>query len=349
MRTEVATDSSTNRVLMTFQGSVETDAITSPPESRFRKSSSGAGLIAGSRSPSHSIRPSADNAGSAVGRSSRHSSELHDDEIRDVMSRRIGMTPAIWATDGEFRIGCARPPTRSSTVRRCVRRWSRTAATSLDPDDGDACITWSSHVREGWAGQLPENYEEQPRRHLVVEARDRGQPKIDLYNLVQNQVAIPARVPRAEPGSAAPEHPGWSLGMSSSATAPLWACAIIGSYGCTTPAIAHRSARAQGRADANVSKEDWQRRQAPLRQADGSHPISPTTRRSICIRVQTLDTARPAPKLTSMTIPRWAVGPTTALWKKMRRTAHSVDRIRYRIVAPHQSPQIRRPHTVNAS
>lgn len=74
-----------------------------------------------------------------------------------------------------------------------VRRWSAPAANSLDPDDGDTYYVVLTHVREAWADRLPENYAEQ-RYAIAVELWDRDRPEIDIFNLVQNKVRVPARV-----------------------------------------------------------------------------------------------------------------------------------------------------------
>lgn len=74
-----------------------------------------------------------------------------------------------------------------------MRRWATPASTSLDPDDGDVYHLVLSHVREPWADRLPEDYTRQ-RYELVVELWNRDRTDVDLYNLVQNRVAVPARV-----------------------------------------------------------------------------------------------------------------------------------------------------------
>lgn len=191
---EVATDSSTNRVLMTFEGSVETDAIAIHPvpipEEFVRGRADRWISIALAFDPPVRRQRREYLAGKIKVDLFRNFSV---DEIRDVMGHQDpdGRT----AIPGDRRrIQDRLRPTATllngSTLH--VRRWSAPAATSLDPDDGDAYHVVLSHVREDWASQLPENYEEQPYA-LVVELWDRDRPKIDLYNLVQNRVAIPAQ------------------------------------------------------------------------------------------------------------------------------------------------------------
>ncbi|MPY92711.1 MAG: S8 family serine peptidase [Acidimicrobiia bacterium] len=74
-----------------------------------------------------------------------------------------------------------------------VRRWTPKAAASLNPDDGDTYYLVLTHAREAWAERLPEDYTRQ-RYALAIELWDRERPEVDLYNLVQNQVRVPARV-----------------------------------------------------------------------------------------------------------------------------------------------------------
>lgn len=50
-----------------------------------------------------------------------------------------------------------------------------------------------SHFREVWADRLEEEYKTQ-RYAVCVELHDRTRTDINLYNLVENQVQLPARV-----------------------------------------------------------------------------------------------------------------------------------------------------------
>lgn len=74
-----------------------------------------------------------------------------------------------------------------------VRRWTAPAANSLLPDDGDTYYLVLSHFREAWADRLDEEYDAQ-RYAVCVELHDRERNDINIYNLVQNQVRLPARV-----------------------------------------------------------------------------------------------------------------------------------------------------------
>jgi hypothetical protein len=74
-----------------------------------------------------------------------------------------------------------------------ARRWEASHARSLDPDDGDTYYVVLTHTREGWADRLPEDYTAQ-RYALAVELWDRERTDINLYDLVQSQVRVPATV-----------------------------------------------------------------------------------------------------------------------------------------------------------
>jgi hypothetical protein len=74
-----------------------------------------------------------------------------------------------------------------------VRRWRAAHANSLSPDDGDTYFLVVSHATAPWAGHLADAYEKQ-RYAIAVSLSDRERPEVNLYNLVQQQVRVPARV-----------------------------------------------------------------------------------------------------------------------------------------------------------
>jgi hypothetical protein len=74
-----------------------------------------------------------------------------------------------------------------------VRRWEVPGARSLDPDDGDTYHVVLTHVREPWADRLADEYTTQGYA-VAVELWDRDRVDVDLYNLVQSQVRVPARL-----------------------------------------------------------------------------------------------------------------------------------------------------------
>lgn len=74
-----------------------------------------------------------------------------------------------------------------------VRRWRAAHANSLSPDDGDTYFLVISHATAPWAGHLADLYETQ-RYAVAVSLSDRDRPEVNLYNLVQQQVRVPARV-----------------------------------------------------------------------------------------------------------------------------------------------------------
>jgi subtilisin family serine protease len=118
---------------------------------------------------------------------------MSPDEIREVMGRQ-GDDRAPIPGDRRRLQGRLRPTSRlvlGSTLQ--ARRWLAPHARSLDPDDGDTYYVVLTHIREAWADRLPEDYNVQ-RYALAVELWDRERTEIDLYNLVQNQVRVPATV-----------------------------------------------------------------------------------------------------------------------------------------------------------
>lgn len=192
---EAATDSSANRVLMTFEGTVETDAIAihpvPVPEEFVRGRADRWISIALAFDPPVRRQRREYLAGRIKLDLFRNFSV---DEIRGVMGRQDPDDRNDIPNDRR-RIQDRLRPTATllngSTLQ--VRRWSAPAGTSLNPDDGDTYHVVLSHVREPWAGRLPERYDNQTYA-LVVELWDRDRPEIDLYNLVQNRVAVPAQV-----------------------------------------------------------------------------------------------------------------------------------------------------------
>lgn len=116
------------------------------------------------------------------------------DDLRDIMGRQDPDDRKALPADRRRIQQQLRPPgtvTLGSTLQ--VRRWSAPAGNSLNPDDGDTYYVVLTHVREAWAGRLAEEYLTQ-RYAISVELWDRDRADIDLYTLVQEQVAVPARV-----------------------------------------------------------------------------------------------------------------------------------------------------------
>lgn len=74
-----------------------------------------------------------------------------------------------------------------------VRSWDAPAANSLSEDDGDTYYVALSHAGEGWAERMADDYSSQSYA-LAVELWDRDRVEVDLYNLVQQRVEVPARV-----------------------------------------------------------------------------------------------------------------------------------------------------------
>jgi hypothetical protein len=74
-----------------------------------------------------------------------------------------------------------------------VRTWRADHAMSLSPDDGDTYFLVVSHSSAPWAGYLEDDYKSQ-RYAVAVALSDRERQEVELYNLVQQQVRVPARV-----------------------------------------------------------------------------------------------------------------------------------------------------------
>jgi hypothetical protein len=118
---------------------------------------------------------------------------IDPDEIREIMGRqgddRIPIPGDRRRVQGRLR------PTSTLVLGSTLqaRRWMASHARSLDPDDGDTYHVVLTHTREGWADRLPEDYAVQPYA-LAVELWDRDRTDINLYDLVQSQVRVPATV-----------------------------------------------------------------------------------------------------------------------------------------------------------
>lgn len=67
-----------------------------------------------------------------------------------------------------------------------VRRWRASAATSLDPNDGDTYYLVVTHIREPWANLAEPDYDRQ-RYGLAVELEDRGRQQINILDRIRDR------------------------------------------------------------------------------------------------------------------------------------------------------------------
>lgn len=67
-----------------------------------------------------------------------------------------------------------------------VRRWRASAATSLDPSDGDTYYLVVTHVSEPWASLAEQRYDRQ-RYGLAIELEDRGRQQINILDRIRDR------------------------------------------------------------------------------------------------------------------------------------------------------------------
>ncbi len=109
------------------------------------------------------------------------------DDLRELMARQPSGPDRLSLPSDRRRVQHLKPSTnavRYSTLQ--VRRWHASAATSLDPDDGDTYYLAVTHLSEPWAELAETGYNRQGYA-LAVELEDRGRQQINILERVRER------------------------------------------------------------------------------------------------------------------------------------------------------------------
>jgi hypothetical protein len=117
---------------------------------------------------------------------------IEPDDLREILGRQ-NPNGRVDLPNDRRRVKLLPTSTLVNGSTLVVRRWEPRAARSMDPDDGDTYYVALRHLKTPWADRLPGEYPSQ-RYALAVELWDRARVTLDLYNLVQLQVRVPARL-----------------------------------------------------------------------------------------------------------------------------------------------------------
>lgn len=191
----LAVDSTSNRVVMTFDGEVSVDSVVIHPIPIPEE------FATGSADREISVALAFD---PPVRRTRREylAGTMRVDLYRntalseiEAIHRRQDPDERVAMIDDRRRVTARLRPSSDrvlgSTLQ--VRRWRAPAANSLSVDDGDTYYLVVTHSSAPWGGNLKEEYLTQGYA-VAVELVDRDRTEVDLYNLVQQRVRMPARV-----------------------------------------------------------------------------------------------------------------------------------------------------------
>lgn len=188
-----AVESGGNRVVMTFDGEMDCDtAVIHPlpiPEDFARGKSDRRITVALAYDPPVRRQRREYLAGRVELDLFRN---IEPDDLREVLGRQ-NPNGRVDLPNDRRRVKPQPGATLVSGSTLVVRRWAPRWATSMNPDDGDTYYVALRHLKAPWADRLPEEYGSQ-RYALAVELWDRARVTLDLYNLVQLQVRVPARL-----------------------------------------------------------------------------------------------------------------------------------------------------------
>ena len=181
-----AVESLQHRVVMTFDGDIETDTsvihqIPVPEEFAAGKSDRTIAIALAYDPPTRRFRREY-----LAGRMRIDLYRAFDlDELRAIMAKQPTNADKLNLPSDRRRVQHLKPSTnavRFSTLQ--VRRWHASAATSLDPNDGETYYLVVTHVSEPWSELAEPEYDRQ-RYGLAVELEDRERQQINILERVR--------------------------------------------------------------------------------------------------------------------------------------------------------------------
>lgn len=184
-----AIESLQNRVVMTFDGEIEADTsvihpIPIPEEFAIGKSDRTIAIALAYDPPTRRFRREY-----LASRMKVDLYRLFDlDELMAIMARQPTNGDRLKLPGDRRRIKSLKPSSEAvlhSTLQ--VRRWRASAATSLDPNDGQTYYLVVTHMRAPWAELAEPGYVRQ-RYALAVELEDRGRQQINILDRLRERV-----------------------------------------------------------------------------------------------------------------------------------------------------------------
>ena len=184
-----AIESLQHRVVMTFDGEIEADTsvihpIPIPEEFALGKSDRTIAIALAYDPPTRRFRREY-----LASRMKVDLYRLFDlDELKAIMARQPIDGDRLKLPSNRRRIKSLKPSSEAvlhSTLQ--VRRWHASAATSLDPNDGQTYHLVVTHMRTPWAELAEPGYDRQ-RYALAVELEDRGRQQINILDRLRDRV-----------------------------------------------------------------------------------------------------------------------------------------------------------------
>jgi len=184
-----AIESLQNRVVMTFDGEIEADTsvihpIPIPEEFARGKSDRTIAIALAYDPPTRRFRREY--------LASRMKVDLYRlfelDELVAIMERQPINGNRLSLPDDRRRIKSLKPSSEAvlhSTLQ--VRRWQASAATSLDPNDGETYYLVVTHMKTPWAELAEPGYNRQGYA-LAVELEDRGRQQINILDRLRERI-----------------------------------------------------------------------------------------------------------------------------------------------------------------
>ncbi len=108
-------------------------------------------------------------------------------KLRAVMAKQPVSGDKLILPSDRRRVKSLKPSSEAvlySTLQ--VRRWQASAATSLDPDDGETFYLVMTHINEPWAKRAEPGYDRQ-RYALAVELEDRGRQNVNIFERIRER------------------------------------------------------------------------------------------------------------------------------------------------------------------
>ena len=181
-----AVESLQHRVVMTFDGDIETNTsvihpIPVPEEFAIGKSDRTITIALAYDPPTRRFRREY--------LASRMRVDLYRaidlDELSAIVKKQSPDGDKLSLPSDRRRVQRLKPSSEAvlnSTLQ--VRRWHASAATSLDPDDGETYYLVVTHISQPWAERAEPGYDRQ-RYALAVELEDRGRQQINILERVR--------------------------------------------------------------------------------------------------------------------------------------------------------------------